>query len=58
VERNEGCSQDTYEFYKVMKQRTIQGFMTSRYVVMDVEKYEMIPSVKYNGYSPVKPANK
>jgi hypothetical protein len=56
VEKKEGYPQDVYDFYSIMKERTIQGFMTSEYVVMQVQKYEMIPSVKYNGYFPVKSA--
>jgi len=53
AERNEKFPEDVYEFYRIMKQRTIQGFMTSEYVLMNIKKYEMIPSVKYNGYAPV-----
>ncbi len=45
---------EVFAFYKIMKEKTIQGYMTSRYVVMDVLKYEMVPSVAYNGYHPVK----
>lgn len=56
VEKKDGYPSDVYEFYSIMKERTIQGFMTSEYVVMQVQKYEMIPSVKYNGYFPVKSA--
>jgi hypothetical protein len=56
VEKKDGYPPDVYEFYSIMKDKTIQGFMTSEYVVMQVQKYEMIPSVKYNGYFPVKSA--
>ncbi|MFT3702187.1 MAG: gluconate 2-dehydrogenase subunit 3 family protein [Agriterribacter sp.] len=40
-------------FYEVMKDRTIQGYLTSKYVLTNINKYEFIPSVKYNGYAPV-----
>lgn len=54
VEKKEKYPPEVVFFYNLMKERTIQGFMTSKFVVMDVQKYEMIPSVKYNGYYRVK----
>ncbi len=53
IEKGTGYSADLVAFYKIMKQRTIQGFMTSKYVVRDIEHYELIPSVTYNGYYPL-----
>lgn len=41
------------DFFGIMKEKTIQGFMTSKYVLTNINKYEFIPSVKYNGYAPV-----
>ncbi|RYY14322.1 MAG: gluconate 2-dehydrogenase subunit 3 family protein [Chitinophagaceae bacterium] len=54
IENKESFEPEVAAFYKIMKEKTIQGYMTSKYVVMDVLKYEMIPSVPYNGYHPVK----
>lgn len=54
VENKEGYYAQVYDFYQIMKERTIQGFLTSKYVVLNIQKYELIPSVKYNGYYPVK----
>ncbi len=53
VENKDSYSPEVYDFYKIMKERTIQGYLTSQYVVLNIEKYEIIPSVKYNGYYPV-----
>jgi hypothetical protein len=58
VENKEGFDPDVYTFNSIMKERTIEGFMTSEYVLKNVVKYEMIPSVKYNGYYPVNSLNK
>jgi hypothetical protein len=54
IENKEAFTPEVFEFYKIMKQRTIQGYLTSKYVVVDIQKYEMIPSVKYDGYYPFK----
>ncbi|WP_018615195.1 gluconate 2-dehydrogenase subunit 3 family protein [Segetibacter koreensis] len=54
VESKQGYSQEVVDFYRIMKERTIQGYMTSKFVVMNIQKYEIIPSVKYNGYYPIK----
>lgn len=39
-------------FYKITKQRTIQGYMNSKYVMTNLVKYELVPG-RYNGYMPV-----
>lgn len=36
-------------FYAITKRRTIQGFVNSKYVMTDLEKYELVPG-RYNGY--------
>jgi len=46
---------DISEFYEIMKQRTMQGYLTSEYVLTNINKYEFIPLERYNGYAPVKP---
>lgn len=50
VENKEGYAPEVYEFYRIMKQRTIQGYMTSRYVLHNIRHYTLIPAVKYDGY--------
>lgn len=50
IENKEAYPQEVFDFYKIMKERTIQGYLTSKYVVINLEKYELVPSVKYNGY--------
>lgn len=45
---------DINGFYEIMKEKTLQGYLTSKYVLTNINKYEFIPSEKYNGYAPVK----
>ena len=57
VENKEAFPAEVFDFYKIMKAKTLQGYMTSKYVVLNIMKYEMIPSVPYNGYYPIKNLN-
>ncbi|QNF33521.1 gluconate 2-dehydrogenase subunit 3 family protein [Adhaeribacter swui] len=50
VENKDGFAPEVYAFYQIMKQRTIQGYMTSRYVLDNIKHYTIIPAVKYDGY--------
>lgn len=50
VEDRAGHEPEVYHFYKIMKQRTIQGYMTSKYVLHNIKHYTLIPIVKYDGY--------
>ncbi|QMU27390.1 gluconate 2-dehydrogenase subunit 3 family protein [Adhaeribacter radiodurans] len=50
VEDKDGFAPEVYDFYKIMKQRTIQGYMTSQFVLQEIEHYTIIPTVKYDGY--------
>ena len=54
VEGKETFNAEVYDFYKIMKEKTLQGYLTSRYVVRDIMKYELIPTVPYNGYHLIK----
>jgi hypothetical protein len=54
IENKEVFPAPVYPFYAIMKQRTLQGYLTSKYVLIDIMKYEMVPSVSYNGYYPIK----
>lgn len=42
-------------FYKMMKDRTIDGYLNSQYVMTNLIIYELVPG-RYNGYFPVKTA--
>lgn len=44
---------DLYDFYQMTKALTIQGYMTSKYVLTNITKYELVPG-RYNGFAPVK----
>jgi hypothetical protein len=57
IENKEQFPPEVFDFYKIMKAKTLQGYMTSKYVVLNIMKYEMIPSVPYNGYYPIKNLN-
>src|SRR5687767_1921686 len=57
IENKETFPPEVFDFYKIMKAKTLQGYMTSKYVVLNITKYEMIPSVPYNGYYPIKNLN-
>ncbi|TDQ11608.1 gluconate 2-dehydrogenase subunit 3 family protein [Pedobacter metabolipauper] len=46
---------DLYPFYNLMKQRTISGYMNSKYVMSNLVIWELVPG-RYNGYFPVKTA--
>jgi hypothetical protein len=50
VEAEAGYAPEVYAFYKIMKERTIQGYMSSRYVLDNIKHYTLIPTVKYDGY--------
>jgi hypothetical protein len=47
------ASGNAVEFYAMMKALTIQGYLTSRPVLGDIFKYELVPG-RYNGFFPVK----
>jgi hypothetical protein len=53
VEDKEPYPAEVFDFYQIMKKRTIQGYMTSKYVVVDIEHYTLIPTVPYDGYYPI-----
>jgi hypothetical protein len=54
AENKKTKDQDISGFYEIMKERTIEGYLTSKYVLTNINKYEFVPSVRYNGYTPVK----
>jgi hypothetical protein len=43
---------EAIEFYKMMKELTIRGYLTSKPVLGEIFKYELVPG-RYNGFFPV-----
>jgi hypothetical protein len=54
-ESKENVSEAGVRFYDIVKGRTIQGYLNSRYVMTELIPYELIPG-RYNGFFPVKNA--
>jgi hypothetical protein len=52
IENKKNASADSVFFYEIMKDRTMQGYMNSKYVMTNLVIYELIPSIPYNGYAP------
>jgi hypothetical protein len=50
---NKNASNDAIGFYKMMKDLTIKGYLSSKPVLGDIFKYELVPG-RYNGFFPVK----
>lgn len=53
IERKEDYSVEIFDFYQIMKDRTIQGYLNSEYVMTNLVIYELVPG-RYNGYFRVK----
>jgi len=54
IESRKGQTSEILNFYAIMKQRTMEGYLSSKYVLRTLLKYELIPTEKYDGYYPVK----
>lgn len=46
-------SKEALDFYSMMKNLTVQGYLTSKPVLLDIFKFELVPG-RYNGFYPVK----
>ncbi|MET3114523.1 hypothetical protein AAKU52_002258 [Pedobacter sp. CG_S7] len=55
IENNKEASPELAVFYQLMKNKTIQGYVSSKYVMTNLKKWELVPG-RYNGYFPVKSA--
>ena len=55
IENDKEASAELAGFYKIMKGKTIQGYLNSQYVMTNLIKWELVPG-RYNGYYPVKTA--
>lgn len=51
------ASEDVSAFFKIMKKLTVQGYMTSKYYLTNVEVYKLVPG-KFQGCIPVTSLNK
>lgn len=49
---DEKAPEELRVFMKITKQRVIQGFTNSKFVMTDLQQYELVPG-RYNGYFPV-----
>ncbi|WP_316748484.1 gluconate 2-dehydrogenase subunit 3 family protein [Pedobacter gandavensis] len=50
-----GTPEEVSKFYKIMKSRTIGGYLNSKYVMSNLLVWELVPG-RYNGYFRVKSA--
>ena len=50
-----GLSEETIEFFKFMKWKTIDGYLNSKYVMSNLVIWELVPG-RYNGFFRVKSA--
>lgn len=50
---SKAASKEAIDFYKMMKDLTIRGYLSSKPVLGDIFKYELVPG-RYNGSFPVK----
>jgi len=55
IENTKNSETDLSIFYRIMKDRTIDGYLNSQYVMTNLVIYELVPG-RYNGYFPVKTA--
>lgn len=55
VENGKTNSPELTSFYKIMKDRTVDGYLNSKYVMTKLIIWELVPG-RYNGYFPVKSA--
>jgi len=55
IQNNKEASIELAGFYQIMKNKTIQGYMNSKYVMTNLKKWELVPG-RYNSYFPVKSA--
>jgi hypothetical protein len=54
IESKKGYRKEVFDFFTIMKKRTVEGYLNSKYIMRNVIKYEFIPSHEYDGYYPVK----
>lgn len=52
IEQNQDLTDEKSLFYNIIKQRLIQGYLNSKYVMTNLLIYRLIPD-RYNGYFPV-----
>jgi len=55
VEKDEQATPELKKFYDIIKSKTIEGYMSSKYVMTNLVIWELVPG-RYNAYYPVKSA--
>lgn len=55
VEKDQQASPEIRKFYDIMKSKTIEGYLSSKYVMTNLVVWELVPG-RYNPYYPVKSA--
>lgn len=55
IEKDQQASAEIKKFYDVMKSKTIEGYLSSKYVMTNLVVWELVPG-RYNPYYPVKSA--
>ena len=55
VEKDQQAPADLKKFYDIMKSKTIEGYLSSKYVMTNLVVWELVPG-RYNPYYPVKSA--
>lgn len=55
LEKSKTNSAELATFYQILKDRTIDGYLNSKYVMTKLIIWELVPG-RYNGYFPVKSA--
>ncbi len=55
IEKDQQASPEIKKFYDVMKSKTIEGYLSSKYVMTNLVVWELVPG-RYNPYYPVKSA--
>lgn len=55
IENHKYTTAEISSFYKILKERTIGGYLNSKYVMTNLVVYELVPG-RYNGYFSVKSA--
>jgi Gluconate 2-dehydrogenase subunit 3 len=56
IEKKQGSGEEQ-KFYKMVKNLTIQGYLNSKYVMTNINKYELVPG-RFKGCVPVTQLNK
>lgn len=54
IEGTQDNQDDVYQFYKMVKQYTLQGFTSSKQYLTDIKKFTLVPGSQFKGCVPIK----